>query len=113
MDINAAFPSKYLKASDLQGRKIKCTIDDVKTEKMGDDEKPVMYFRDKSKGLVINKTKAMVIASMYGSDTDEWKGRLLYIYPTKTQNPQGQMVDAIGVEVVPEEVSTKEGEPNF
>jgi hypothetical protein len=26
---------------------------------------------------------------------------------------QGQMVDAIGVEVVPEEAVTKEGEPNF
>jgi hypothetical protein len=26
---------------------------------------------------------------------------------------QGQMVDAIGVEVIPEEAVTKEGEPNF
>jgi hypothetical protein len=112
MDINAAFPSKYLKASDLQGRKIKCTIDRVEMAKMGDDTKPVLYFRGKDKGLVMNKTKAMTISAMCGADTEEWSGREIYIYPTKT-SMQGQMVDAIGVEVIPEEAVTKDGEPNF
>ncbi len=110
MNINEAFPSKYLKATDLKGRKIKVTIDQVTTEKMGDDTKPVLYFEGKEKGMVLNRTNGMLIASYFGPETAEWKGRQITLYATKT-SMQGQMVDALRVEIVPE-VSADE-QPNF
>ncbi len=70
MKINEAFPSNYLKAADLQDREVTVTMADVKMEKLGDDSRPVLYFRGKEKGLVLNKTNANNIASRYGDDTD-------------------------------------------
>jgi hypothetical protein len=72
MNINEAFPSKYLKASDLQGGTVTVKIDRVEMEMMGDDRKMVVYFQGKQKGLVTNKTNANNIAALYGDDTDDW-----------------------------------------
>ena len=101
MNINDVFPSNYLKASDLGGRKLKLTIEKVELEKVGSDQKPVLYFVGKEKGLVLNKTNAQVIASSHSPETDGWEGKEIAIYPAKVQF-QNQMVDAIRVEgVVP------------
>ncbi len=97
MDINQVFPSKYLKAADLQGHKLKLVISEVKMEEVGNDTKPVCYFDGKDKGLVLNKTNAQVIASQHSPETNGWAGKEIAIYPTQT-NFQGQMVDAIRVE---------------
>ncbi len=111
MNVNDAFPSKYLKASDLGGKKIKVQIEKVGMEEVGDGRKPVAYFFGKSKGLVLNKTNAMVIASHYGNDMDSWAGSEVHIYSAKV-NFQNQMVDSIRVEVVPEVVN-EDAEPSF
>ena len=70
MNINDAFPSNYVKCGDLQGRDVTVTIDKVVMEKLGDDDKPVIYFRGTPKGLALNKTNASRIGSMLGLDTD-------------------------------------------
>jgi arabinogalactan endo-1,4-beta-galactosidase len=75
MRISAAFPSKYLKAADLQGKQVKVVMSHVETETMGDDNRPVLYFQGKEKGLVLNKTNANSISAVYGDDTDDWRGR--------------------------------------
>lgn len=111
MNINDAFPSKYLKAADLGGKKHKVQVQQVTNEQMGKDSKPVVYFFGKTKGLVLNKTKAMVLGEFFGPETDNWKGREFFIYPTKTQM-EGKIVDAIGVEVVPEVVN-EDAEDSF
>jgi len=49
MDINAAFPSKYLKAADLQSKHVGVVIDGIQMEDLGDDSKPVLYFKGKQK----------------------------------------------------------------
>lgn len=73
-------------------------IASVAFERIGNDEKLVVYFEDKQKGLVLNKTNAVMIAEIVGSDdTDAWQGVAIVIYPTKTDF-QGKRVDAIRVD---------------
>jgi hypothetical protein len=110
MNINDQFPSKYLKASDLKGKKIKVTIGEVGLVEVGVGKKPVLYFVGKDKGMVLNKTNGMTISASYGADTDKWEGKELLLYSAKV-NFQNQMVDSLRVEV-PVELAT-EGEPNF
>ena len=102
MKISTAFPSKYLRAGDLQGREVKVVIDSVQMEDVsgdGTEEKPVAYFVGKQKGLVLNKTNAGKLAAGFGDDTDEWLGKEILIYPDTTQF-QGRMVDCLRVRVV-------------
>lgn len=100
MNINSAYPSNYLKADDLQGRAITLTIDRVEMESVGQgrnkEEKPVVYFKGKEKGLVLNKTNAKTIANLYGGETDEWEGKAITIRPAEVEY-QGEMVLSIRV----------------
>ena len=68
------FPSKYIKASDLKGRAHMVTISHCVMEKLGNDQKLIIYFQGKDKGLVTNKTNFGRIAYLYGDETDDWPG---------------------------------------
>jgi len=88
VSINDAFPSKYIKASDLQGRDCPVTISHVTMETLGsgtDQEiKPVAYFMNKTKGMVLNKTNANTIASVLNQDdTDMWVNGEIVLFPTQ------------------------------
>lgn len=99
MNINQAFPSKYLKASDLNDQTITVVIADIKIEQVGQDRdtKPVAYFKGKTKGLVLNKTNSRKIASIAGSpETDDWVGVEVAIFPTETEFA-GESVECIRV----------------
>jgi len=98
MDINDAFPSKYLKASDLQGRQPTVTIDRIIIEEVGKDKdrRPCIYFQGKEKGIVLNKTNATNIGASYGSNTDAWVGRPVTLFTVWTDF-NGQSVEAIRV----------------
>jgi hypothetical protein len=99
MKMTAAFPSKYLKCTDLQGRAVGVVIDKVRMEDVGDGEsKPVLTFQGRSKGVVLNKTNASVISSVYGDDSEDWCGKPLELYPDKVSF-QGRIVDAIRVRI--------------
>ena len=69
--VSDAFPSNYLKAADLNNRTVKVAIDKVTFEEIGQekDKKPVMYFADVKKGLVLNKTNA-IRRNRIGRDAD-------------------------------------------
>ena len=59
MHIESAFPSKYLKGADLNGKTVRATIDRVEIEEVGDgDRKPVVYFRNSDKGLALIRFSA-------------------------------------------------------
>src|SRR5271166_5422160 len=97
MKISNAFPSKYLKASDLQDRHVAVTMSQVALEDVGDSErKPVLHFNGKNKGLVLNKTNSRVIAGIYGDDTDQWDGKPLVLFPAMVDF-RGDQVEAIRV----------------
>lgn len=99
MNINQAFPSKYLKASDLNDQTVTVKIADVKIEQVGQnkDTKPVAYFHGKTKGLVLNKTNSRKIAQIAGSpETEDWVDVEIAIYPTETEFG-GESVECIRV----------------
>ena len=98
MNINSAFPSDYLKAADLNGKAVRVTIESVEVVKVGDDQKPVLRFQGKDRGLILNKTNAARIVEATGSDeTDEWTGWSIVLYPTKVDYA-GKRVDAIRID---------------
>jgi hypothetical protein len=98
MRISEAFPSKYLKASDLMDRPVTVVMERMTIEDVGDDTKPIIYFVGKAKGLALNKTNATKVALVYGDETDHWMGRELILYPTEVDY-KGTQVDAIRVKV--------------
>jgi len=60
--------------------------------------KLVLRLKGQAKGLVINSTNAITIASMYGDNTDGWAGKKIALYVGQARNPQdGSMVPAIRV----------------
>lgn len=101
MNINDAFPSKYIKANDLKGHDVLVTVARVTREDVGGngeegDIKPIVYFQGTKKGLVLNKTNCNRIASMYGPETDAWVGKQVTLFPTETEFG-GNMVDCIRI----------------
>jgi arabinogalactan endo-1,4-beta-galactosidase len=94
MNIFSAFPSKYLRAADLQDKQVKVVMSHVETETIGDDDRPVLYFEGKEKGLVLNKTNANAISAVYGDDTDNWRGGEIVLFQTMVDF-QGKTMAAI------------------
>lgn len=86
MDINEAFPEKYFKAETFTDGPLNLTIADTEMEKMLDgSEAPVVYFKEDHRGLVLNKTNAKTISSMYASDTDGWVNQPVTLIRMQTE----------------------------
>ena len=99
MNINSAFPSNYLKASDLGESQPVVTIDRVTVEPVGRDKemKPVVYFQGKTKGIVLNKTNSKKIAEIAESqETEDWTGVQIKLYATEVEF-SGEQVEAIRI----------------
>ena len=106
MDINSAFPSSnYLKSADLKGQIVSLQISHITYETIGTDQKLVMYFQGKQKGMVLNKTNAQTIAEAYGSDTDNWVGANINVFSMKVDF-QGKLVDGLRVKVPPRRITS-------
>ena len=102
-NINDAFPSNYIKASDLKGGQPVVVIDRIEFEPVGQKKemKPILYFEGKEKGLVLNKTNAKNIAGLTGTfETDDWVGFSIRLYATNVEF-QGDTVEAIRVKAAP------------
>jgi hypothetical protein len=100
MDMNQVFPGNHLKATDLQGREVTVTIHEIVMEEVGSEqeEKPVVYFLGKQKGLVLNKTNNQTIMDLYGSESDNWIGQKIVLFPTQTDFG-GKQVPCIRVKI--------------
>lgn len=102
-NINDAFPSNYLKASDIRGHEPVVTIDHVAMEEVGrtKDKKAVLYFYGKEKGLVLNKTNANKIVQLTGSPvTEDWHGFKVKLFATETEFG-GETVECVRVKAAP------------
>lgn len=100
MNINDfyATESKWLKAADLKGHKVRLTIDHAEVVEFKDNTKKLgVFFAGKEKGLVLNKTNAQLIGEQHGPDVGDWKGKVINIYPTTTDFG-GERVECIRVE---------------
>jgi hypothetical protein len=94
------FPSKYLKASDLN-KPIVVTIDSAPFEVLKNPEgkeqsKVVLYFRGAKKALPLNITNWDAVAAICGEDTEDWPGGKIELYADKTRMG-GKTVDCIRV----------------
>jgi hypothetical protein len=101
MRVSDAFPSKHIKAADLNGRTVRVTIERYAIEEIGQEKsrKIVLYFRGKEKGLVLNKTNATNIELMHGPDIDDWAGCDVELF-TAMVDFQGRSVEAVRVKPV-------------
>ena len=102
MRMSDAFPSKYLKADDLNGREVKVIIERVEKQEINGEEKPVIFFRGKRQGLICNKTNAKIVVQALGDETDKWCGLEIILYST-TVDFQGKSTPTIRVKP-PDEV---------
>lgn len=107
MNIRKAFPSKYLKAGDLDGKRVTLTIDRVEVESLGQgndqEEKPILYFVGKDKGLVLNVTNTNTIVMDIASgdeETDNWHGLRCTLYESKTEMG-GKRVPCLRIDPAP------------
>ena len=98
MNIEVAFPSKWIRAANLQGRDITLTILRCFEEQVGrgSETLPVLYFSGTEKGLVLNKTNANTIADALGAETDNWIGQKITLYSTTTDF-EGKRTDCIRI----------------
>ena len=116
MNITTAFPSKFLKAADLKGHTVPVVIDCVVVEEVGNpdkpEQKPVLYFQGKDKGIVLNKINSTTISDAYGEETDDWSGKSLSLYPDKTPF-NGKIVDCIRLRTPTSEPAVADGEVPF
>jgi UDP-glucose 6-dehydrogenase len=110
MLINDAFPSNYLKSSDLQGRNVLVKIDRVVYEEVNKERKLAMYFVGKDKPMILNKTNANTIALAYGQDTDDWRDAEVVLFVAMVDF-QGKTVEALRVRVPPRKVAPRREEP--
>ena len=122
MDIRDAFPAKYLKSEDIGDRRVSVTLDRCEMEQMPGDKveiKPVLYFRGKEKGLVLNVTNSNTLEIAYGFDTDKWIGQVGVLFTVDVEfsgkRTKGIRIDAAQPEpvAVPEPVESGEDDLPF
>lgn len=96
-NINEIYQSNYLTAADLQGKEPTVTITQVEIAKMNDGQVKICIFaNNRPKGIILNKTNARAVSSMYGEETDRWIGSRVKLVTVWTDY-QGKPVKAIRV----------------
>jgi hypothetical protein len=100
--LDEAFPSKYLKASDLNGEEltvkiIKSQLETLKTLDGRENTKVVLYFHKQQKSLPLNRTNFESVQDVTGeNDSDDFPGHDVTLYPTTT-TMGGKVMDCIRV----------------
>ena len=94
------FPRKYLKASDLNDKDLTLTIQGLESEEFEDGAKPVLWFEDHPKALVLNRTNFSTIETLYGEDSMTWVGKRITLFECEISY-RGDMMMAIRVRSKP------------
>ena len=98
MKVSEMYPSKYLKSEDVGSARITLQVGVVKLEQVEENGpmKPCMYFNGKEKGMVLNKTNALLCAHVWGDDSDQWPGQWLELF-VEPKMFQGKVVNGLSV----------------
>lgn len=103
--VSELYPSKseWLKCDDIPDDGITVTIDSYEVKDFNNDgkrdRKPVLYFKEDVKALVLNKTNAGTITQIVGNDElDEWIGHKITLVPRQVEF-SGKQVWAIRVQL--------------
>lgn len=99
MGIFDRFDSPYLTPDDIRPRR-RVTLVEYSEEQMGTPRvtKLVAYFRELSKGLVMNKTRGRTMIAAFGKDPQNHIGRVVDLVVTMTEFNDGS-VETIGIEI--------------
>ena len=101
MKSSDVFPSKYLKAEDVE-EDLTVTISSVTMEEVKDKDsgkttqKPCIHFKELSKSILCNKTNWGLIARQHGEESDGWAGKQI-ILTVMDVDSFGDIVSAIRV----------------
>jgi len=110
MRMDTAFPSKYLKAADLEDKvtgqpiRVICTISTVQIEEVGNEtkeDKAVLYFERKNKGLILNVGNNNELINAYGYESDDWVGSQCVVTQHQTSY-MGKPIKGVLVQVLPD-----------
>ena len=101
------FPSKFLKATDIQkaGGTVTVTIAGLRVEEFDERDgtkkkKPILQLHGTEKELMLNVTNGKRIAHLHGTELAAWTGKPLTLLVEPVDSPNG-VVDAIRVSPQP------------
>jgi hypothetical protein len=69
------------------------------------EQKPVLWFTNHQKGLILNKTNNRTLRGSFGDDMEKWAGKVIFVYPTQTDFG-GKTVGALRVRIPPPKQAT-------
>lgn len=74
--------NRYFRTDDLTCGDLSLTIRDCVVGFFGADkaQKPVLYFDDEPRGLILNLTNWDTLATQFGEDSDDWVGHSITLY---------------------------------
>ena len=97
--------SKYLNSGDLtEEKKFKIKSVTVETMPRG-EQKPVLWFTNHKKGLILNKTNNRTLRGTFGDDMELWAEKVIVVYPTQADFG-GKTVGALRVRIPPPKQAT-------
>jgi len=113
MNIDQAFPSKYMKSADVTAP-VKVTIKQVVVEVVDEDKnerKPILYFHQLEHGLVLNKTNANALSGAFSSETDNWTDKQVGLWVDPNVQYAGKTVPGLRIKILSAEPVFREPEP--
>lgn len=93
------FMSTYLRKEEIDGDQ-ELTISSVEVEEVGPekDPKPVMYFKEIEKGMIIgSKAVLNTLIDAFGDETDEWVGKKITVYVDPNVAFKGKRIGGLRV----------------
>jgi hypothetical protein len=90
VDWDQLYPGRFLKASDLMGKKPVLEISQVNIEELiGDNGKQIkglIAFRGKDKQWALNKTNGICLKAMFGREVQKWVGKRVSLFSMMVRN---------------------------
>jgi len=89
MNIDVQFPvGRFLKSEEIPAAGVALTISRVTGETLGEgaeaEHKPVLWFTETTKGLVVNVTNRNNLKAAFGPETDSWIGQQVVLVTEPT-----------------------------
>lgn len=94
--VSEMIQSKFLRKEDFDEDQV-CTIQDCRLEEIqgANETKWVLYFKQHSKGMVLNTTTIRVLEQAFGDDSDNWVGKNVKVYVDPNVSFQGRVVGGL------------------
>lgn len=86
VDFDQLYPGRFIKAGELQGKKVTLTIKEVDMENLISEDgkekgKAVVSFVETDKMHVMCKTNGICLKAMFGKKLADWEGKRVTLFP--------------------------------